>query len=95
MSTNSTKRQKELQKRSQWTPNRISSTRGPPVAPPESIHPLSPTMRNVLGSAGVTLNPSQRLISPIVSPVSSIDEKYPDYEQLHIKWFVLELVIKL
>jgi hypothetical protein len=58
-------------------------TSGPPAAPPESRNPtlpLSPTMRDVLGSAGVTLNPSQRLISPIVSPVSSIDEKSPDYE---------------
>jgi hypothetical protein len=82
MSTYSTKRQKELQKRSQWVANRSSSTRGPPVAPPESRNPLSPTMCNVLESAGVTVIPSKRLISPIVFPVSSIDEKSPEDEPL-------------
>jgi hypothetical protein len=51
-------------------------TRGPPAAPPE--YPISSTMRNVLESAGVTISPSQGLISPIVSPVSSIDEQSPE-----------------
>jgi hypothetical protein len=59
---------------------RSPPTSGPPAAPLESRNPLSPTIHNVLESAGVTVSPSQRLISPIMSPVSSIDEKSPEDE---------------